>query len=234
MTDLAPATEYKKQQGTLAISKDRRSVIWTPSDGSGKVAATSIDVTKVTNLQQTPPNKPRVILRIFVKESATGEPVPYDFRFTSTTDARAEANVLRDAISEIIPKAFETKTNPQNAGGQSAAMTIAAAISGGKGSAPWEDDERLIDDLEVQRDIMKVNPDLSKAFTDAQANKPDSLSLFQFNKQFWSDQTSAHKDAVSLFERYSKSDGNDSLKVWAGKTLPALREHLQMAQDNNK
>lgn len=186
MTDTSALTEYKKHQGFLAISKDRRSIVWTPSDGSGKVAATSIDAANVTNLQQTPPNKPKVILRIFVKEAAAAEPVPYDFRFSSTTDARGEANVLRDAISAIIPKATDARTNPQNSGGQSAAMTIAAAISGGKGTAPWEDDEKLISDFEVQRDIMKVNPDLSKAFTDAQANKPDSLSLIQFNKQFWS------------------------------------------------
>jgi putative membrane protein len=43
-------------------------------------------------------------------------------------------------------------------------------------------------------------------------------------------QVSAHKDAVSLFERYSKSGDNAKLKDWAGKTLPALRHHLDMAQ----
>ena len=43
-------------------------------------------------------------------------------------------------------------------------------------------------------------------------------------------QVSAHKDAVSLFERYSKSGDNAKLKDWAGKTLPTLQHHLQMAQ----
>jgi putative membrane protein len=42
---------------------------------------------------------------------------------------------------------------------------------------------------------------------------------------------SGHKDAVSLFERYSKSGDNPKLKDWAGKTLPTLRHHLEMAQD---
>ncbi len=47
-------------------------------------------------------------------------------------------------------------------------------------------------------------------------------------------QVSAHKDAVSLFERYSKSGDNAKLKDWAGTTLPALRHHLEMAQAMNK
>jgi putative membrane protein len=44
-------------------------------------------------------------------------------------------------------------------------------------------------------------------------------------------QVSAHKDAVSLFERYSKAGDNSKLKDWAGKTLPTLQHHLQMAEN---
>jgi putative membrane protein len=47
-------------------------------------------------------------------------------------------------------------------------------------------------------------------------------------------QVSAHKDAVSLFERYAKEGDDPKLKDWAGKTLPALQHHLEMAQDMNK
>jgi putative membrane protein len=47
-------------------------------------------------------------------------------------------------------------------------------------------------------------------------------------------QVSAHKDAVSLFERYAKGGDNAKLKDWAGKTLPALRHHLEMAQALDK
>jgi putative membrane protein len=57
-----------------------------------------------------------------------------------------------------------------------------------------------------------------------------------FASDYDSLQVSAHKDAVSLFERYSKSGDNPKLKDWAGKTLPTLRHHLEMAQslDKNK
>jgi putative membrane protein len=47
-------------------------------------------------------------------------------------------------------------------------------------------------------------------------------------------QVSAHKDAVSLFERYAKGGEDPKLKDWAGKTLPTLQHHLAMAQDMDK
>jgi putative membrane protein len=47
-------------------------------------------------------------------------------------------------------------------------------------------------------------------------------------------QVSAHKDAVSLFERYAKGGDDPKLKDWAGKTLPTLQHHLAMAEDMNK
>ena len=47
-------------------------------------------------------------------------------------------------------------------------------------------------------------------------------------------QASAHKDAVSLFERYANGGEDPKLKDWAGKTLPALKHHLEMAQTLDK
>ncbi len=47
-------------------------------------------------------------------------------------------------------------------------------------------------------------------------------------------QVSAHKDAVSLFERYANGGDDPKLKDWAGKTLPALKHHLEMAQALDK
>ena len=55
-----------------------------------------------------------------------------------------------------------------------------------------------------------------------------------FTKKYHSDQVSAHKTAVSLFERYAKNGDDPTLKAWAAKTLPALQQHLQMAKDLDK
>lgn len=55
-----------------------------------------------------------------------------------------------------------------------------------------------------------------------------------FDKQYTSDQVSGHKDAVSLFQRYSSGGDNAKLKGWAASTLPTLQQHLDMAQNLNK
>jgi putative membrane protein len=61
-------------------------------------------------------------------------------------------------------------------------------------------------------------------------DKLNSLNGDDFRKQYFSDQVSAHKDAVSLFERYGKGGDNAKLKDWASMTLPTLQHHLDMAQ----
>jgi putative membrane protein len=65
-------------------------------------------------------------------------------------------------------------------------------------------------------------------------SKLNDLHGANFDQQYRSDQISAHKDAVSLFQRYGKSGEDDGLKDWAAKTAPALERHLEMAQDLQK
>ena len=72
---------------------------------------------------------------------------------------------------------------------------------------------------------------------DASQKKLDKLRDAKpedFAGQYDPMQVSAHKDAVSLFERYAKGGDDPKLKDWAGKTLPALQHHLEMAQDIDK
>ena len=83
----------------------------------------------------------------------------------------------------------------------------------------------------------KVKVTAPSALDKAHQEKLDKLAKLQgkdFTKQYDDMQVSAHKDAVSLFERYGKDGDNPDLKAFAGKTLPTLKEHLQMAQDLEK
>lgn len=83
----------------------------------------------------------------------------------------------------------------------------------------------------------KVKVDLPSAMDSAHQQKLDKLKGLNgkdFISTYEDMQVSAHKDAVSLFERYAKSGSNDDLKNWAGKTLPVLQEHLKMAQALDK
>ncbi|MES2196278.1 MAG: DUF4142 domain-containing protein [Pseudomonadota bacterium] len=83
----------------------------------------------------------------------------------------------------------------------------------------------------------KVKAELPTALDSAHQSKLDKLkskSGKDFSSDFDSMQQDAHKDAVSLFERYAKGGDNADLKNWAGKTLPALKHHYEMAQALNK
>jgi putative membrane protein len=83
----------------------------------------------------------------------------------------------------------------------------------------------------------KVKADLPDALDSSHQSQLDKLKGANgkdFSSDFDSDQVSAHKDAVSLFERYAKGGDNAELKDWAGKTLPTLQHHLQMAQNLKK
>jgi putative membrane protein len=82
----------------------------------------------------------------------------------------------------------------------------------------------------------KVKAELPTALDSSHQSKLDKLRGLKgadFDKQYDSDQVSVHKDAVSLFERYSKGGDNDVLKAWAATTLPHLQEHLKMAEGLN-
>jgi len=80
----------------------------------------------------------------------------------------------------------------------------------------------------------KVKANLPTSMDKSHQAKLDDLNKLtgdDFRKKYDSMQVSAHKDAVSLFQRYAKSGDNADLKDWAGKTLPKLQEHLKMAED---
>lgn len=83
----------------------------------------------------------------------------------------------------------------------------------------------------------KIQAELPTALDSSHQSKLDKLNSAtgkDFSSDFDSDQVSAHKDAVSLFERYAKGGDNAELKDWAGKTLPTLRHHLDMAEELGK
>jgi putative membrane protein len=61
-------------------------------------------------------------------------------------------------------------------------------------------------------------------------NELNAKSGKDFGQTYDQIQVKAHREAVALFEAYSKSGEDSELKTWAGKTLPHLKEHLSMAE----
>jgi putative membrane protein len=90
--------------------------------------------------------------------------------------------------------------------------------------------KQLVSSGDVKAEIPSALDSSSQSKVDKLKNaKPEN-----FSSDFDSMQVSAHKDAVSLFERYAKGGDNPKLKDWAAKTVPHLRHHLEMAQGLGK
>ncbi len=83
-------------------------------------------------------------------------------------------------------------------------------------------------------DAKAVIPTAIDSSSQSKIDKLKDARPDNFSSDFDSMQVSAHKDVVSLFERYAKSGEDPKLKDWAGKTLPTLQHHLEMAQDLSK
>ncbi|EXJ82518.1 hypothetical protein A1O3_06331 [Capronia epimyces CBS 606.96] len=217
---------YKKQPGLLAISKDRKSVSWTPAQPPDAAPALVLSAANITNLQQTPEASAKVMLKIFAQTPGQSEPVAYVFTFTSPNDPRSEANAIKDALASVIQaqKAAQNAAAAASSGGQSAAMTIANAISGsGRTNNLWEDDERLITDVKLQQSLMQEDPNLRRTFLEALSLKPDSISTTQFTQQFWSSRVHllrAHAIAqnqgrgkYNVFSELRREDGGTKLSL---------------------
>ena len=99
------------------------------------------------------------------------------------------------------------------------------------------DHEKTTSDLKSMVSGGELKMALPTELDSPHASKLDKLKSLKgadFSSGYNSDQVSGHKDAVSLFERYAKGGENGKLKDWAGKTLPALQHHLDMAQTMDK
>ena len=89
------------------------------------------------------------------------------------------------------------------------------------------------------KDMVRANmeSDLPTALDDSSQKKLDQLRNTRsqaFASVYDPMQVSAHKDAIALFERYANGGEDPKLKDWAGKTLPTLQHHLEMAQEMDK
>jgi len=62
------------------------------------------------------------------------------------------------------------------------------------------------------------------------AEKLTTLQGAQFDHAYMKHMVDGHKKMISLFEREAKNGHNPEVKEFASKTLPTLREHLQLAQ----
>jgi putative membrane protein len=77
-------------------------------------------------------------------------------------------------------------------------------------------------------------PTTPSAKDERDMKKMSGMSGADFDRAYMDSQVRAHRDAVSLFRKESKSGKDAELKSFAANTLPALEEHLKMATDLSK
>jgi putative membrane protein len=62
-------------------------------------------------------------------------------------------------------------------------------------------------------------------------NKLSGLTGAEFDREYMQMQLAAHQDAVTLFERESTKGSDATIKAFATRTLPTLREHQRLAHE---
>ncbi len=226
------AASYKKQNGIVAISKDRRSLSWSPAQPPDASPSLIVPVANIGNLQQTPETAAKVMLKVYDKQPGQTETVAHTFTFTSSTDARTECNAIKEVLARAIQdyKAEQAARLGGPGGGQSAAMTIANAISG---RSSWEDDERLKSDVQLQQSLMAEDTSLQKTFLEARNLKPESISMTQFTAQFWSSRLHLLR-AHALAKNQGRGRSNvfsELKKDDAGRAMTITPEHIRAIFD---
>ncbi|KAF2754749.1 RNA polymerase II transcription factor-like protein [Pseudovirgaria hyperparasitica] len=185
------ASSYKKQNGTLSISKDNREVSWIQT---GAAAPTiRLLVADISNLQQTPEKSPKVSIKIFTQTAGANKPEDFTFSLTSATTARADqaaiTKILRQEIENIRARKQQpvaSATVPDDPGAPPAAFAIAQALAVSTGSNDSAfTDAKLLANSELQRSLLQSNVDLKQRFMQALTDKPDNISTHQFASQFW-------------------------------------------------
>jgi putative membrane protein len=99
--------------------------------------------------------------------------------------------------------------------------------------------QKMVDDHTKAGEAMKTAADSQGGITvpteldDAHQQMLDQLNGAagaDFDTLYIQMQTDAHKQAVALFDAFSKNGEDGALKDFAGKTLPTLQEHYDMVQ----
>lgn len=185
---------YKKKDGLLSTSDDTKYLFWTPAAPPNSSPAVTVPVADITNLQQTPESSPKVALKVVVKDDN------YVFSFTGGSARKhqeAITDTLRNTIAaakastaaSVLPTPSGAGTpRPQNGGetGQPAAMAIAKAVSSKAADDGWYDDQKLKNDMQLQRSLLESDQTLAARFNQALKDRPENVSASQFTAQFWS------------------------------------------------
>jgi putative membrane protein len=96
-----------------------------------------------------------------------------------------------------------------------------------------KDHQKTSKELKALIDKGKVKASLPSALDGEHQKLLDELKSkdgWDFDVAYDQSQLKAHREAVALCDSYAKSGDNPDLRKWAAKTLPHLKQHLEMAR----
>ena len=99
------------------------------------------------------------------------------------------------------------------------------------GSRMVQDHSKANDELKQVAGVKGVQlPAGPDAKAQAEMKKMQGLSGPAFDKHYMDHMVADHKQDIAAFEKEAKSGKDPEVKAFAAKTLPTLKEHLQLAQ----
>jgi putative membrane protein len=97
------------------------------------------------------------------------------------------------------------------------------------------DHQKAGDDLDKIASNKGVTVDDKLSAKDqAELDRLNKLQGASFDREYVKSQLAAHKAAVALFGKESKSGNDSELKSFAASTLPTLQDHLQLVEQLSK
>lgn len=169
------------------------------------------------------------MLKIVQSQPNGAENANHLFHFNSPSNAQGEADIMKDVLANLIStyKASLSAAGTPTASGAPAAMAIASALvpKAKPGAMPWYEDSQLKADVELQQSLLRKEPALQQTYLEARRMKPDTVSDFQFNTQFWANrlnllrshavethQTRGQYNVLSVVKPYTV-DGNLKMNI---------------------
>jgi putative membrane protein len=210
-TDMQQDTNKSMQSGTGGLSNDDRKFVMEAAHGGmmevelGKLAtqkAMSDDVKQFGQRMVDDHSKANDELM----QLASSKGIMINHSMGSNSTASGTASQMSDSTTQ-------TSGSNTMSSQRSTSQTTGSNTMSGQGSNASSNDDKM----------MKKHQEM--------VSKLSALSGAEFDRKYMDEMVKDHEKDVAAFERESTKGSDPDLKAWAAKTLPTLREHLQMARD---
>jgi putative membrane protein len=209
-------TTQRDQGKSEVSSSDRRFVTEAAEAGQSEIAHSRIALERATNddvkrfAQRMVDDHTKTNQELMQLASSKGIALPQ-----GTTDLHSGQTTGQDTTSTQTRELGQSTTGRRE--GQSQSGTQSGSQTGQQGTP--QTGTQTAGQTQMQGKHRESVEKLSK------------FSGAEFDREYMRQQLKAHEKAISLFERQANSGKDTELKAFASNTLPALREHQQMARD---